>query len=55
MAWHHIGAKPFYFHFNRTKKQTYFNGQGAADIFGWCGLDNQVHPGWPALEGLFTG
>ena len=28
---------------------------GSADISGWCGLDNQVHPEWPVLKGLFTG
>ena len=27
----------------------------SADISGWCGLDNQVHPEWPVLKGLFTG
>ena len=33
MAWHRIGAKPFYFHYNRTKKQTHFNGQGGSGYF----------------------
>ena len=55
MAWHRIGAKPFYFHYNRTKKQTYFNGQGISGYFRVVRLITKCIPDGQPWKGYLQG